>query len=201
MHVGMGDATIRRIVKAGFPGYKGRTVQVRVTEGPLDLRSYWDGGSRTTFAFVRLDTLKTAQMPPQSAFDAPIGGADAFKLVPGVVVVEHRISCGRDAGICINAHPADANHAALSAPKVDLTRAQRIVLVATRSYKSSYAGRKEYRFHEARQQTRITRAEWDTAKGACIASKLLNKRGAITDAGRNAVDGMWSLRELVEESA
>ena len=61
------------------------------------------------------------------------------------------------------------------------------VLKYTSSLKSSYAGIKNYRFHEAHRNTGISLDNWNTTKQALIDKKLLRKNGSITADGRNAI--------------
>jgi hypothetical protein len=63
------------------------------------------------------------------------------------------------------------------------------VLLATAGLKPSYGGDGDFRFHEAHRRRGIGREAWDTAKAECIAAGWLNKAGAITPRGRNAIDG------------
>jgi hypothetical protein len=102
-----------------------------------------------------------------------------------IACVEHSIFCGKDMGLTIHIHPANANRL-LPAP-VELTWAERTVLLATMSWKSSYAGVSNYRFVEAQRTCGITLPEWENAKQSLIARKLLNKAGAVTVDGRNAI--------------
>lgn len=74
-----------------------------------------------------------------------------------------------------------------------------MVLAATRGLKSSYAGIKNYRFHAARESTGITEPEWNQAKDACMAKGLLNRAGAISDDGRNAIE--WTQLESLKRLA
>jgi len=69
---------------------------------------------------------------------------------------------------------------------------ERVVLYATRSLKSSYAGDGQYRLHEALRQTNITVSEWNLAVGDCIAKGYLAKNKSITVAGRNAIEGQMN---------
>lgn len=126
-------------------------------------------------------------------------GYGGFKctLVPGdfiFVTNSHRNSAE------LYAHPADINRDAI-APPVDLTYEEKIVLWATRSLKSSYAGISNYRFHEAQQFFRINRHQWEQAKGDAIRKGWLNKAGAITTAGRNLAAKLdqYRIREEHEE--
>ena len=136
-------------------------------------------------------------VPAQSAFDRPIHGADAVVLPDGFACVEHSIFCGKDAGITIHIRPA--NSAGLLPAPVDLSREQRIVLVATRSLKNTYAGVSNYRFVEANRDTGISREQWESAKADLIARGLLDSRGALNVAGRNAAgqDSLYSFRRAL----
>lgn len=86
--VSVTDPIIRRIVQATYPSYRGRKIRIVAQKYPLNCKSYWDGGSRDYFVFVRLDTFQTAPMPAQSAFDRDIRGAESVTLPPGVICVE-----------------------------------------------------------------------------------------------------------------
>lgn len=71
------------------------------------------------------------------------------------------------------------------ASDVDMpTRHEMIVLIATRSFKSSYAGDGLFRFTEAKRETGITWPEWDAAVTNCKAKGWLDARGAIKAAGK-----------------
>jgi hypothetical protein len=59
--------------------------------------------------------------------------------------------------------------------------------MATAGLKSSYGGIPNLRYYESHRRTGITQERWDNAKAACIAAGLLNKAGAITVKGRNAI--------------
>ena len=72
--------------------------------------------------------------------------------------------------------------------KQEITEDEKIVLHYTKSLKSTYAGIKNYRFYEANREKGITLERWDRAKNNLISRELLNKRGAITDEGRNAYE-------------
>jgi hypothetical protein len=190
------DTTIRNIVAATFPDYHGRKFRISVSDTPLNVRSYWDGGSRRFYRFVNLATLEaSAQVPVQSMFDPEIKGADNVTLPEGFACVEHSIFCGQDTGITIHIRPE--NSAGLLPAPIELTREQRIVLIATRSFKSSYQGISNYRFHEAHSVTGITLDSWNLAKSQLQAKGLLDARGALTFHGKNAAgrDSLHSLRE------
>lgn len=100
------DPTIRQIVLAAYPGAKTRRpvgVSVRQSYRVWD---FWDGGSRTYTAFVRLSDMSgvTSEALPQAARTTngnPFGLAiskDDIQLSPGYAVVEHVIFQGKDLG-------------------------------------------------------------------------------------------------------
>jgi hypothetical protein len=176
------EPLVREIVTAAFPAYKGRKIKIRTCE-TLNVASYWSEGSRSYFAFVRLSGAHCLGIvPDQSAYDPQIPGSERVVLSPEVACVEHEIFAGKDRGITIHVHPSALNPSLLAAPTA-LDDDERKVLIATRSYKPSYNGDPEYRRH----QTRLSREAWDAAKARLQARGLLNKAGAITVAGRNAV--------------
>ena len=91
-------------------------------------------------------------------------------------------------------HPQNAT--ALLPAKADLTSLEKLILEATRSLKSSYMGRDRYQMkledyrYSADAKNGIafpTRAEWEQAKADLYAKGYLNKAGAITVKGRNAI--------------
>lgn len=89
------------LAKAAFPDYRGRKFRLVVDADPIDVRSYWDGGSRDYFRFVNLATAAMAEVPAQSAFDKPINGAERVELPPHVACVRHSYFCGKDSGLTV----------------------------------------------------------------------------------------------------
>ncbi|MGW8177472.1 MAG: hypothetical protein ACWGQW_01560 [bacterium] len=178
------DETIRKIIAATFPSYRGKKIKLS-TDVPSRLDSYWDGGSRDYFGFYQLSTGTTYDVDSNHPFFESNRPRHLEKLPPGIVLVKHSIFCGKDMGITIYANNDDLTP--MLPPKVELTPHEKIVLEYTRSYKASYAGVSNYRFVEAKRSTGIKLDEWEAAKALLIEKKLLNKRGAITPAGRNAI--------------
>lgn len=184
-----GEPLIREITGAAFPDYTGRRYKLNVTDAGIDVRSFWDGGSRSYYVFVDLSTRETSREVPAQhpAFDKAIKGAERVTLPPGIVCVEHSYFQGRDAGITIHVHPRDLNASMLPARAGDLTPDEAIVLRFTASRKASYGGDPHFRINEAHRETGITAERWQTAREALIGRKLLDRKGAITPAGRNEV--------------
>ncbi len=104
---------------------------------------------------------------------------------PECMILETRTLMG---GIFVTlyVHP-DSMVKALTAADTDLTVIHKAILYATRSYKSSYAGIKDYRFDEVGRAFEIAKGDWIKAKGELMETRHLTKRGAITTKGRNAI--------------
>ena len=165
-------------------GYAGRSFKAEAAESLRLDGNYWDGGSRSTYAGVNLMTgaVSSAVKDHGNPFSSP--QTPTVDIPVGCAIMEHSIFCGKDTGITFHVNPQ--NVAALLPPKAEITVEEAIVIEYTCSRKSSYAGIKDFRFHEAFERTGITRAAWETAKAACIAGGYLNKAGAVTPKGRNA---------------
>ncbi len=194
-----GDASVRAIARAAFPDYHGNTFHVSASDAPVSVISYWDGGSRSFFAAIDLTNLKRKISVPQNGtwFDGGPIAKDGVVVPFGYAIVEHSIFCGKDHGITIHIHPTSMPQN-LIPEKVELSRDEEIVLIYTRSLKNTYAGVSNWRFHEAKREIGITRERWEAAKALLISKKLLNRAGAITASGENAV-GWKSLYQLDEE--
>ena len=91
----------RAIVKTAFPDYTCRKIYSKIQDAPLDVRSFWDEGSRKYFTFVNLKTMQTMPMPAQSAYDKQIGGAETVIIPQDCVCVTHSIFMGHDCGCTI----------------------------------------------------------------------------------------------------
>jgi hypothetical protein len=185
------DSAVEKIGRAAYPDYKGRKFRVKVVSDPINVKSYWDGGSCSFYRFIKLaDADAVFEVPAQHPmFDAQIKGADAVNLVPGLACVKHSIFCGKDMGLDILIHPENAPR--LLPAKVDLTDDEKIVLEYTSGYKPCYAGRSNNRLYEAHRETQITEERWSSAKASLIAKGLLDKRGALTNEGRNNVPSRY----------
>lgn len=187
---------VRRIALAAFPSYTGRKFAVESFSGPMRLDSNWEGGSRSYFVVLDLASLRHAVIPENGTPFSNGGQIERISELPlNFAVVEHCIFCGKDLGIRI--YVREENLTKMLPPAVELTRDQKIVLVATRSLKS-FA-----RFDEANSYTGISKAAWDQAKAELIARDLLKSSGAITDAGRNAAGDtqLYSLRSTEQTQA
>lgn len=192
IHLDSNDPTTA-VMRKAFPTYAGKKYKLVVREGPMSLTSYWDGGSRDYYQIIQLaDGEHVAVRENGSGFVPSL--PELPVPCPGYAVVEHSIFCGKDAGLTLYVHPDNA--VKMLPAKAEMSWAEMVVLVATRSLKSSYGGRT--RFDEAKSDTGITLAEWDAAKASLIARGMLNKAGAITTEGKNAAGSksLWNLRRV-----
>lgn len=188
------DPLTKRIISTCYPKYTGRKVRIS-TNIPERLDSYWDEGSIRYYSFYQLSTGKCQDVHSNHPFFEKNQPSVLKSLPRDIIIVMHQIFCGKDMGITIYANQEDLTPLLPSGYDSELTREEKIVLIATRSYKSSYAGVSNYRFYEANRQTGITSVQWETAKSNLINKGLLDKRGSITANGRN-IAGWKQLHQI-----
>ena len=179
-------------------GYSGRTFKIS-SRIPSRLDSYWDGGSRDYFYFYQ---PATGEILPVGS-NHPVFEADqprVLKRLPeDLILIEHSIFCGKDTGLTFYVNPENlANY--LPRNNGELSLEEKLVLVATRSLKSSYNGIKNLRLHEINRYYRMDRETWEQIKSKLISKGLLNKRGAITPEGRNSIQGYWDISGVMRNS-
>lgn len=183
---------VQPILHATFPSYAGTNIQILpASAAPKELRSYWNGGSKDSFAFYRLDTGESIAVHSNHPYFEPDQPSTLAELPSNVVLVQHTIFCGKDLGLALYGNLAPM----LPVPTETVSHDQKIVLVATRSLKNSYGGRTGIRKEEAVAETGISAERYDMAYRECIAAGFLNSTGAITVKGKN-IAGMTNLRAL-----
>lgn len=104
MKVSRSDKTIKAILAATYPEYKGRKITV-IPATSYQMMDYWSEGSRH---FVKAYALVNGRVAASSsAAQTPWRGeAHARVAVPvGILLVEHSIFCGKDCGITIYVNP------------------------------------------------------------------------------------------------
>lgn len=185
------DEWVRSVVHAAHPDYKGDKLTVVYGVKRMSLRSYWDGGSRSYFAVARLaDGAAKGAPDSHPFFDKQYEGVDEFVIPPGFVVVERRYF-GQSQYVTVHV-PEDAP--LLAAPSEPLTDDEKLTLIATAALKASYGGVSDCRAKALRERG-LSMARIEAARESLKAKKLLNKAGAITPDGRNAIEnepGRWS---------
>ena len=178
---------LERIVKACYPNYTGRKFHLS-TNIPKELNSYWDGGSKTDYIFYELATGKSYHVHSNHPFFEHDKPRVLNSLPNGVIIVAHSIFCGKDSGITFYSNPQDLTP---SLPQnIELTENEKIVLTFTASLKPCYAGISNYRFHQANKRKGISLEDWNNTKETLVNKGLLNKAGAITTKGRNAISSI-----------
>ena len=178
------DPFLRQIVDKAAPRFNGKAVTLEEETHPVDVTSMWSEGYKDYFTFINLATMQVKEVPETN----PMQGKPPapMSIPPGFALVEHSYM-GTRQGVTIHVNPENMSKL-IQAPTADLSWAEKVVLVATRSLKSSYAGDNQARFHGAQRETGITADEWLEAKATLTSKKLLNAAGAITTAGRNALE-------------
>jgi hypothetical protein len=185
-------ADIDKIVRRCYPAYAGKRIVIS-DEIPAVLDSFWDGGHRDYYVFLSLHTGEVYSVHSNHPDFEPGQPRNLRSLPAGVLLVQLTYS-GQERYLTIYAEAGTLTP--MLPPKLDdLSPAERIVLVATRTYKPSYNGIKNLRFREAEREAGITLPDWEAAKGVLIRRGFLNAAGAITTSGRNAA-GREQLRAL-----
>lgn len=177
-------------LRAGFSGKRFSAEVCEVVVIPADA-GMWSGGSRDSYRVVRLsDGVSLAASNGDAAWRGE-QVAREIKLEPGICVVRHCQGLSDIRNLTFFVHPADA--AALLPGKVELSELEKLVLSATRSYKALYAGKDRYMMacddlrYGKRGMAVPTRVQWDETKAGLIVRGYLNRAGAITVTGRNAI--------------
>jgi len=180
---------IARIIQASFPDNHKPAVSVEVFR-PRSLNSYWDGGSKDEYVFVRLEDHKAVEIPTSHPYydrrndGSRMGNVELTQLPEGVVLVHGGYFCGKKIQLTIYTRP-DGLAAKLTPPETELTNKERSALNVVCTTKGGpyrkeafdYAGLGEYNADNPLVVSLVT-------KGLLKA----NKAGAIaaTIAGRNA---------------
>lgn len=172
--------------------YSGKQFRAQVCEQvtiPCDA-GLWSGGSRDHYSAMDISTGRQLPIPGQSAAPWDATRRDIpVTIKPGFAIVRHTVSQGKDLGITFFLHPENA--AAMLPAPIELTPHEKIVLSATAQYKASYNGQDRYQmaipYNRALLEQYPTREQWEAAKQSLIARGFLNKAGAITVKGRNAI--------------
>ncbi len=165
-------------------GYNGRTFKARTAESVTITGNYWDGGSRSYWALVRLDTgAGTIAPTDHPAFDARSIEGTTYPIPPGFCVVEHVIFCGKDLGLRFYVRPSDIAPL-LPEPVTDLADSDLEIL----GYFSQWRSCPERK--EALQRAGLTDDVRDRLASAGYLKVARNGATAITIKGRNASSGV-----------
>lgn len=115
---------LKRIIQSAFPNYKKRNCGVSMFH-PMNVNSYWDGGSKDEYVLVCLQTHKRLPLPTSTHpyFDVASKGAcngenDAISvdhvgnvtlkiIPPNVALVRAGYFCGKPATAHVYFHPSN----------------------------------------------------------------------------------------------
>jgi hypothetical protein len=164
-------------------GYSGNKFQAKACEEvyiPSDA-GLWDGGSRTTYHAVEFNTGRQVPLPNQEL--APWDKERSERRVPlrpGFAIVKSSMYRGTDLGLTFYVHPDDTAKLIPQDKSATLEPIELKFLAIMRGVKSSY------RLDEFRRQG-ISTAQIAAFKDKFTAIGYLNKQGAITIQGKNAV--------------
>jgi len=89
------------LAKHGFSDYRGRKFRLVVVPDNHEFRvsTYWDSGSIRYYALLEIATKKDLQFVPSGTY--PRFEDDIIMLKPGLSLIQHSISCGKDMGLTI----------------------------------------------------------------------------------------------------
>lgn len=182
-------AQVPAILRANYSGKKFKAQVCESVSIPSDA-GLWCGGSRDSYSAIELASGNQLPLPGQES--SPWNAARREHIVtlkPGFAIVRHTTFSGKDMGLTFYLHPDNA--AAMLPPPSQLSAHETIVLTATRQYKSSYNGQDRYDIAKPYGRDALalypSREQWEIAKAKLIAAGFLNKAGAITVKGRNAI--------------
>lgn len=172
------DATIKRVLEAC--AITNRNVSIEGATRIAMHGSRWDGGYKNEYYAVCLKTFEAKRVPVDT-----FGSPECDIPTDAAIVVFHYQGIRNSVSIYV--HPDNLTR--MLPAGNDVSDSEAIVLIWTAALKNTYAGETEIRFKRAKCQQGITRVDWDSAVESLKARKLLNKAGAITNDGRNAVQG------------
>jgi len=166
-------------------GYNGTKLKAELAKDNIVQLTdmYWHGGTKSFYAIIELATMNSVPLPSfHPMFDGQVL-PDKVELKPGYVLVRHIKFCGSDLGLEFIVHADDWKNYELPVP-TELNRDQKVVLLCTKCYISSY------RREEAK---RYGIKDFDAIKSELIAKGLLSKIGALTVEGKNVASTLGDI--------
>lgn len=179
------------IVQAAFPDYRHSSSRLTVEPltYPVTPTSYWNGGSRDYWSFVRIADLKASSTLPEAGSGFVQDAKPIDKLPEGFALVRFTVGSYKSAALYLN----PANLTPLLPAEISLTPDEEVVLSCTAGLKSfarrEYAARKWGSY----SVTPELLARWDRAVATLQAKSLLAKNGSVTTEGRNRAKAYHSL--------
>ena len=156
---------VPRQLRGDYQGRKFRAMVTETVEIPADA-GLWSGGSRDAFSAVRLEDGAKVDLLGQGSSPFNPARRDHIVTIPaGVAIVRELWFCGKHSGLCYFVRPEDVAPLIPSALEVDLSRAELIVLLATREFVAR--ARREESAGEG-----VDGAAFDAAKATLLAKEL-----------------------------
>jgi hypothetical protein len=143
----------------------------------------WSGGTRDHYSAVSLIDGKSLSLPGQSSAPWDKDRKETeIELRPGFAIIRHSMFCGKDMGLTFYVHPVDIAQLLMCDDAEPLAEVEKTVLYIIKGTKSGYRA-------DAYRRANISEGEAEAIKARLIKLELLNKSGAITIKGKNAVQG------------
>lgn len=122
---------VKQVIRAAFPQYKKRIAYLSAFNG-VNINSYWDGGSKSSFVLVELATMRVKPLPTSSHpyFDLHAasgqtpdvtierGVVTLNRLPEGIALVEAGTFCGKPSTAHVYLNPANLTKLLLEAGSV-----------------------------------------------------------------------------------
>lgn len=176
---------IKEVVKAAFPELpRGTKIQVTWGMSRMNLTGWWDEGNCNRYSLVNLSTLEAKLIPTAHPFFEAENHAKYkdVELKEGFVAVQYRMGwSGNHVTVFTSATaPVLSSGEEISE---DLT----MLLLCTKSLKSSYAGISDYRAYSLKEKFGWTAAKVQNLRNEAISKGLMSKNKALTINGKNAI--------------
>ena len=197
IHTDRANEFIDHMLRAAFPSYTGRKVRIIEAETVTCSGTAWSEGSQHSYVLFAQDGRTCVPVPNWNAPEwggpkdsdrkvslNPVGGRS---LSQPAFVVEHSYFMGKSMGCRVYAHPSRMVGLLPEQSGDSLTDPERLMLYVTRCLKS-FARRDEWAVSQAP-------GDFDGMRERLAEKGLMRKSGAITNDGRNAVEGWKPPRE------
>lgn len=98
------NKAVKALLAATYPNYNGNKVAVVFTERFVMWDLNWDGGTRSTYTFMKAGG-DVAMLPVPAPWDHNLEG-QMVEMTREFIVVQESYFCGKNSGIKIIAHPS-----------------------------------------------------------------------------------------------
>ena len=173
------------LVRNSFGSYKNVFSFVNRTQD-LKFMNYWDGGSTDEVICIEQATMKVV---PMKRINPLAHRSYAFNLPKGYVLAVNKIRRGNSLGITFYSHECFVIEAS---DEPELSLSERIVLIATRSFKANYRLGEIYRLFDhyrrkldAEDLAVMTSFNYDAVREQLVDKGYMTKRKSLNTNGKN----------------